>query len=331
MSLEELIKKATNKEIKLEELDSEDILKFGTLGFLVPTLEDYFNLDRKVIKKIKEQKGLKNTNKVNLVRNIISILDYNNKHDKISFEIIEKHVINSLIWVLEKNRPKKEQYKQFIEELNLENLNIAEEIKKQNIDVDFRLNQIFQNVPILKNFLDNEDYRNLYISLIAEEKSNEFDYTTKSYVPEKKLYIPKDKPIKYSYNIKRDQNIAENALKMAHYKCEINNTHPSFIRKTNGSNYMEPHHLIPLEFQEYFKFSLDVEANIVSLCSNCHNEIHYGINNEKLITRLYYERYEKLLNAGLSISLEILLLFYEYKRKQLENIVNINELISQNN
>lgn len=39
---------------------------------------------------------------------------------------------------------------------------------------------------------------------------------------------------------------------------------------------MEPHHLIPLQYHEEFEWSLDVEANVVSLCSECHNQIHYG-------------------------------------------------------
>lgn len=74
---------------------------------------------------------------------------------------------------------------------------------------------------------------------------------------------------------------------------------------------MEPHHLIPLEFQDYFEYSLDVEANIISLCSNCHNEIHYGENYKELITILYNERKEQLNKCGLVVSLEELYKMYE--------------------
>ena len=75
--------------------------------------------------------------------------------------------------------------------------------------------------------------------------------------------------------------------------------------------YVEPHHLIPISYQDYFDNSLDVEANIVSLCSNCHNEIHYGQDSGRLIEQLYKKRREELKKAGLDISLEQLLDLYK--------------------
>lgn len=38
---------------------------------------------------------------------------------------------------------------------------------------------------------------------------------------------------------------ALNAIVEANYLCEADNNHLSFIRKTNGKNYTEAHHLIP--------------------------------------------------------------------------------------
>lgn len=57
--------------------------------------------------------------------------------------------------------------------------------------------------------------------------------------------------------------------------------------------------------------SLDVPANIVSLCSNCHNEIHYGKKFDLLISKLYEERKEDLKEAGIYFTLEELLLKYK--------------------
>ena len=58
--------------------------------------------------------------------------------------------------------------------------------------------------------------------------------------------------------------------------------------------YMEPHHLVPMAYQEQFEHKLDRVNNIVSLCSNCHNEIHYGMYCNDLLEKLYIKRKEEL-------------------------------------
>lgn len=110
----------------------------------------------------------------------------------------------------------------------------------------------------------------------------------------------------------RDRQVAINALAHARYKCEIDNDHPTFIRKNSDKTYTEPHHLIPLAFQDQFDVSLDIEENIVSLCSNCHNEIHYGKNADVLIRGLFSERIEALRKAGIDTTLDDLLTMYGY-------------------
>lgn len=108
----------------------------------------------------------------------------------------------------------------------------------------------------------------------------------------------------------RDRIVSEHALIHAEFKCEIDSSHPSFIRKTNGTNYTEPHHLIPMSQQDKFCVSLDVEENVVSLCSNCHNQIHYGKGFEELVSELFNQRKEHLKKVGIDIELEELLKMY---------------------
>lgn len=110
---------------------------------------------------------------------------------------------------------------------------------------------------------------------------------------------------------KRDPNVAINALKNADYKCECCSDHETFIRKTNGLPYTEPHHLIPMMAQKDFDVSLDVENNIVSLCRNCHNLLHYGKDNEIVLKRLYDARRDVLRQAGIEISFEDLMRYYK--------------------
>ena len=110
---------------------------------------------------------------------------------------------------------------------------------------------------------------------------------------------------------KRNPVKAINALKNADYKCEYCNEHETFIRKGSGLPYTEPHHLVPMKAQKDFNVSLDVENNIVSLCSNCHNLIHYGKDAEIIIKELYDARLTELNDAGIIITLAELLKYYQ--------------------
>ncbi len=108
----------------------------------------------------------------------------------------------------------------------------------------------------------------------------------------------------------RNRFVALNALYIANNTCEIESSHKSFIRKNSDVKYMEPHHLVPMAHSDKFSVSLDVEENIICLCSNCHNEIHYGKNAKELIAQLYEKRKDMLKRVGINISLEELLLMY---------------------
>ena len=118
---------------------------------------------------------------------------------------------------------------------------------------------------------------------------------------------PKEKPPAIFVNghktYPRDRQIAVNALAHAHYLCEIDNKHITFIRRNSDKPYTEPHHLIPMSFSDEFDVSLDIEENIVSLCSNCHNQIHYGKDADILLRKLYDERKDALRAVGINVSI----------------------------
>jgi hypothetical protein len=108
----------------------------------------------------------------------------------------------------------------------------------------------------------------------------------------------------------RSPQVAINAIANSNYSCEIDSLHKTFTRKSKNEPYLEPHHLIPLSKQNDFQYSLDVEANIISLCSNCHNEIHYGQNHKMLIKFLYNKRIQRLEKTALKIDLATLIGYY---------------------
>lgn len=110
---------------------------------------------------------------------------------------------------------------------------------------------------------------------------------------------------------KRNLQRAADALIRANYKCEYDSNDRTFLRQ-NGKPYTEPHHLIPLRCHKEFEYSVDVMENIVSLCSHCHNLLHYGRMHEKeaILYKLFNERKDALSRCGLAITFEKLLSFY---------------------
>lgn len=94
---------------------------------------------------------------------------------------------------------------------------------------------------------------------------------------------------------KRDPQRAADALRHVNYLCEYDNSDRTFLRK-NGKPYTEPHHLIPISKYRDFDYSVDVMENIVSLCSHCHNLLHYGRFHDKkpILEKFYNDRREAL-------------------------------------
>ncbi|MBU8877956.1 HNH endonuclease [Bacillus sp. FJAT-29790] len=128
---------------------------------------------------------------------------------------------------------------------------------------------------------------------------------------------PKEKPNRISGGNsngkwKRDASVALRAIMDADYKCEVNSSHSTFTSKATKKPYVEAHHLIPMHTQELFDNSIDVTANIVSLCPNCHRILHHALMNEKqhLLELLYNERKERLKNCNIKISKRDLISFY---------------------
>lgn len=108
----------------------------------------------------------------------------------------------------------------------------------------------------------------------------------------------------------RDPQVVFNALHHAECKCELECNTELFLRKNSQLNYTEGHHLIPLCYQNDFEYSLDVEANVVSLCPNCHRRLHYGDDVSELLRELYESRKDRLKKCGIEISFAQLLLMY---------------------
>ncbi|MDM5326840.1 HNH endonuclease [Neobacillus sp. CF12] len=111
----------------------------------------------------------------------------------------------------------------------------------------------------------------------------------------------------------RDASIAVEAIIVADFKCEVDSFHRSFTSRKYGRQYVEAHHLVPMKYQERFsEASLDVHANIVALCPNCHRLLHHGIEKEYniFLRTLLESRKPRLARCGIDIDFEQLIRLY---------------------
>jgi 5-methylcytosine-specific restriction protein A len=101
----------------------------------------------------------------------------------------------------------------------------------------------------------------------------------------------------------RSSIIKRQALSMAHYTCELNAEHITFINRFTKQPYMEGHHIIMMKHQNEFKYSLDVYANIICICPNCHRLLHLGVKDEQVncLKIIYDSRKIRLEKSGLKI------------------------------
>ena len=149
------------------------------------------------------------------------------------------------------------------------------------------------------------------LTIADETVAEDFDFTYAG--------IPQDKKEYGEFTtrkvIPRDIQKKKNALAHAGYKCEYNEKHQSFLSRASGLPYMEAHHLIPMEYYDRFDVSIDIEENIVSLCPNCHREIHHGKDASVIVKKIYEQRKPYLWKAGIDISLNQLLVWYNCKHE----------------
>jgi hypothetical protein len=117
---------------------------------------------------------------------------------------------------------------------------------------------------------------------------------------------------------KRDSGIASYVIEHANNTCEIDESHITFTSKRSGKNFVEAHHLVPMEYQGDFEASLDVPENILSLCPNCHRCFHHADSEttKNLLKQFYLKRLKGLSCRGVTIDLYKLEKYYGIKKSK---------------
>lgn len=116
---------------------------------------------------------------------------------------------------------------------------------------------------------------------------------------------------------KKDASVARGVLKDSKYQCSVDPDHLTFISKASSNDYMEAHHLIPMNQQEKYSVSLDVRGNIVCLCPTCHRLLHFGTNKDKLpVLRLLFDaKLTELKSYGIEVSFRDIIGAYDIQKK----------------
>lgn len=139
-------------------------------------------------------------------------------------------------------------------------------------DVEFERDDVLNND--LNKLSPKQEMKIIYSN---EEKS--------SSIPPKKIF---NKKMAYNRSV-REALISK---RKSNYKCELDNTHSTFMSSIDGNNFVEAHHLIPMSVQDNYKNTLDFADNIVTLCPNCHRLIHHADpeTKRKAVNKLFDER-----------------------------------------
>lgn len=182
----------------------------------------------------------------------------------------------------------------------------------------------------IKNLFSGRNVTEFYDFIVAESKGLvELEIVEKEFTTERAETIqieetvedvpmPKKDPVKDNnggIRYPRDPKISAGALRSSGYKCACDESHNTFIARGTSHMYMEAHYLIPICQNAEFEYSLDVPANICSLCSVCHDKIHRGTDKDRLemLKKLYEERKTRLTAAGIYINFEQLAKYYGIK------------------
>jgi len=124
---------------------------------------------------------------------------------------------------------------------------------------------------------------------------------------------------------KTQRKIRDKVLQQYNYLCNCHDQkHFYFESSDSFNNYVEGHHMIPMnrqsEYWEDKQINLDVESNIVPLCPTCHAQIHLGSRRARLeiLSEIYVRDEIKLKRIDKDIDLVKLVSFYNIGLEQEE-------------
>jgi 5-methylcytosine-specific restriction protein A len=159
--------------------------------------------------------------------------------------------------------------------------------------------------------VSEDDFQTAAISLAHDKKKVDLDMPAGPIPP----------PVRMEGNrgggYKRKVAVSAAAISRSEYRCEYDSTHRTFVSGKTLTNFVEAHHLVPMQFQAAFKVSLDVPENVVALCPVCHRLLHHARTDDRvpLLKGLHSARLAGLTDRGIPVTLEELARLYRAEIK----------------
>jgi 5-methylcytosine-specific restriction protein A len=147
-----------------------------------------------------------------------------------------------------------------------------------------------------------------------QEAANEIAKSASSdSLPSGGLPIPKRAVGATKESFKRDPKMAAMAIVASKHSCEVDAKHETFTSRRTRERFVEAHHLIPMQYQDRFPFSLDIPENIVALCPICHRKLHHSRFSElkSALSKLFANRSERLKSRDIVIELSAINEMYQ--------------------
>lgn len=158
-------------------------------------------------------------------------------------------------------------------------------IKDEKIEWIIAQEEVCTKELVEENLEEQEQLEKINNGVIKEYTKEEIDLLDAQPFE----YTPKNLS-KAQKREKTDPKLKATILKKAKYKCQIDPKHVTFTNVA-GNQYMECHHIIPMNAQKDFKnLKLDSLFNLISICPICHRKIHYG--NKKSKYEIFWKMYK---------------------------------------
>ena len=183
---------------------------------------------------------------------------------------------------------------------------------------------------LVHNIIDNQ-IQNLQ-KFVNYVNNNKVDFTLSFIAPQDDVIEANDEVIDFDdinrlpqqgvnklgrQRFKTQRKIRDNVLKDYDYLCDCHDLkHFYFESSDSYNNYVEGHHVIPMNRQDEYwsdhNINLDVSSNIIPLCPNCHSQIHLGSRRARLdiLSEIFVRDEFKLKRVDKNLTLTKLCSFY---------------------
>ncbi len=151
--------------------------------------------------------------------------------------------------------------------------------------------QNFGNILALLAVARPADPVSLSSLIVQEQREVDKSLQDSSATRRKRLAVRTQVPERlqvYSFAYRRSPDVVAEALIRADGRCELCGNSAPFIRGSDGSPFLEVHHIVQLA-----RGGRDSLENVVALCPNCHREAHLGAKMELIRSTLAQKIIEK--------------------------------------